>query len=670
LHGLTIRARLSAPNQVGTSGNRLSIFRDMAGLTPMLRIATTGHRDLDREELEYAERQSKEALDALLGLCEGRRRWMGALPFRRDGRNLPGSVGYRLLSALAPGSDRIFAGLVAAPDSNLRNRRRELVVPFSHQDEHRDGEMHGGGANPVARNARPELYGLPEVVRPTWIPLALDRSEDPYVKVASYLVDNCDVLFAFWDGRSVAGPEGRGGTSFVVAEALARRLPVIWIPVLRNEPKGELQFSVEADQDERTVEVLLPNGEDPPTRVLLFSVQVTGASLNDGWNTPVRNRAASRPTEKPGHRTDALLPLPLERFGELALLQRFSEQPHVQAAMRESEEAEETTTREMDDDRSGNRKRALEALATWGIGRNLTLVDETASSYQRKLRGWSRFVFALAVVAVVVAALEGIVLPKGGGFRYVIIAEIAALVGLLVVLLLDLRRRYYERWVSMRALAEYLRIASFVYLVEPTVTSAKSPFEFDQLSQLIEPWETNVVASPWFAPVVGDIWEDRPRLALGDADVKWLKEHLRATWVVPQLQYHWRKKEMHARMERWLGRAVKAAFLLTLVVVATHLGLIVGGTEADRVGDVLTVCAIALASIGAAFNGYAAQEQHYRHRDRSAGIAAKLVIVNRHLTQAATMEGLRHVAAELEQVTLGEATDWYQAMRNRPLPDP
>jgi hypothetical protein len=357
-------------------------------------------------------------------------------------------------------------------------------------------------------------------------------------------------------------------------------------------------------------------------------------------------------------------------LGELALLQRFSGRPHVQTALRIFEETEKTTTREMGDDRSGARKRASEALATWGIGRNLALVDEAARSNQRKLRVWSRFVYALAVVAVVVAALEGIVLPKGGGFRYVIIVEIAALVGLLVVLVLDLRRRYYERWVSMRALAEYLRVESFVYLVEPPVASAMSPFEFDQLSRLIVPWEANAVGMPWFAPVVGDMWDDRPRPALGDADVEWLKEHLRATWVVPQLQYHWGQTEMHARMERRLGRAVKAAFLLTLVVVAIHLGLIVGGTEADRVGDALTVCAIALASIGAALNGYGAQEQHYRHRDRSAGTAAKLVIVNRHLTRAATMEDLRHVAAELEQLMLGEATDWYQVMRNRPLPDP
>jgi hypothetical protein len=45
------------------------------------------------------------------------------------------------------------------------------------------------------------------------------------------LVEQADVLVAVWDGKPAAG---RGGTPDVIADALTRGLPVLWIDATRQ----------------------------------------------------------------------------------------------------------------------------------------------------------------------------------------------------------------------------------------------------------------------------------------------------------------------------------------------------------------------------------------------------------------------------------------------------
>jgi hypothetical protein len=55
---------------------------------------------------------------------------------------------------------------------------------------------------------------------------AKDTRIEAYEQAGQYIVDNCDVLIAPWDGRPAAG---RGGTGEIVRYARGGKRPVVWI---------------------------------------------------------------------------------------------------------------------------------------------------------------------------------------------------------------------------------------------------------------------------------------------------------------------------------------------------------------------------------------------------------------------------------------------------------
>jgi hypothetical protein len=107
-------------------GGMLRVTTDhLSWFEPIVLISVSGHRDLaDREQASTA---ATEALIRLLTILEtakwpaGMVRWTAS-----PGR----TVGYRVVSPLAEGADRVVAALVRSSDERLSDRVRELVVPL------------------------------------------------------------------------------------------------------------------------------------------------------------------------------------------------------------------------------------------------------------------------------------------------------------------------------------------------------------------------------------------------------------------------------------------------------------------------------------------------------------------------------------------------------------
>ena len=140
----------------------------------------------------------------------------------------------------------------------------------------------------------------------------------------------------------------------------------------------------------------------------------------------------------------------------------------------------------------GRAEPAMSAFDAWDIVSDGAIADTAAQNHQKRLRHWNRMVYILAVVSVAFGAFEAIVFPVGGPWRWLIVGEIFAFAVLLVALWFDVRHSHYVRWVSTRALAEYLRIESFLFFVNPT---QGNPFELDRLSRLVS-WSPKVVGTP------------------------------------------------------------------------------------------------------------------------------------------------------------------------------
>jgi hypothetical protein len=116
-----------------------------------------------------------------------------------------------LVSALAEGADRL-----AAEEALVAGYRLRAVLPFSRAQYERDFK------HPESLAEFGSLLARAAEVR------ELSGPPSGYAAVGSAVLDASELLLAVWDGERAHGP---GGTQEVVASALARGLPVIWIPV-------------------------------------------------------------------------------------------------------------------------------------------------------------------------------------------------------------------------------------------------------------------------------------------------------------------------------------------------------------------------------------------------------------------------------------------------------
>ena len=79
--------------------------------------------------------------------------------------------------------------------------------------------------------------------------------------------------------------------------------------------------------------------------------------------------------------------------------------------------------------------------------------------------------------------------------------------------------------------------------------------------------------------------------------------------------------------------------------------------------NVLLVVSITVPAIGAALHGIGAQRQFRRHSERYRIMASVLDQVHADMADATTIDQVRDVAPETEQVMREENSDWFGVMR-------
>jgi hypothetical protein len=122
-------------------------------------------------------------------------------------------IALNAVSSLAEGADRLAVReILKTPGSQL-----DVILPLEKDDYAQDFEL------PESREEF-ERY-LSQARRVKQIPPATGRAE-AYARAGRYVVDNCDILIAIWDGQLAAG---RGGTAEIVAYARRKMCPLFWI---------------------------------------------------------------------------------------------------------------------------------------------------------------------------------------------------------------------------------------------------------------------------------------------------------------------------------------------------------------------------------------------------------------------------------------------------------
>jgi hypothetical protein len=149
-----------------------------------------------------------------------------------------------VISPLAEGADRLVAHLVLArPGSQLI-----VPLPLPQSDYMTDFE---------STTSREEfLHLLAQADEVVTLPPASNRDQ-AYAAAGRYVLEHSEMLIAIWDGKPA---QGVAGTSEIVAQARARRLPLAWIHAGNRLPGTDIPTSLGSEQGKVTFENLPQHG--------------------------------------------------------------------------------------------------------------------------------------------------------------------------------------------------------------------------------------------------------------------------------------------------------------------------------------------------------------------------------------------------------------------------
>ncbi len=141
-----------------------------------------------------------------------------------------------VVSPLAEGADRLVAEAVLQRGGDLT-----VPLPLPVEDYLQDFESQESKAE-----FRQLLERAAEVIE---LPATPTRNE-AYEQVGLYVLDNCDVLIAVYDGQP---SQGRGGTAEIVERALQRGMPVLHVKAGNRRPGTREPTSLGEEQGDLTV---------------------------------------------------------------------------------------------------------------------------------------------------------------------------------------------------------------------------------------------------------------------------------------------------------------------------------------------------------------------------------------------------------------------------------
>jgi hypothetical protein len=269
-----------------------------------------------------------------------------------------------------------------------------------------------------------------------------------------------------------------------------------------------------------------------------------------------------------------------------------------------------------------------------------------ALRHQHRFRLLSSLIFMLAAASITVVAIQATFVP---GWHWLAAIEVAFLLILLGILRFNRRLHLRDRWISCRFLAERLRSGYFLTLAG-TGDRGSRPARLAYLSDSSEAWIERALA---------EVMARRPTLDIRPTQLGTLREYLAQQWIRVQIDYHDKAAHAQRRADEGLIRATELLFFLTLVAAFVHtLGISHQFWE-----KLLIVVSIAVPAVGAAFHGIGAQRQFRHHSERYRRMVDLLTEVYGEMADAASLERIREVAAQTEQIMREENSDWFGVMR-------
>jgi hypothetical protein len=282
--------------------------------------------------------------------------------------------------------------------------------------------------------------------------------------------------------------------------------------------------------------------------------------------------------------------------------------------------------------------------------------DLLAARYQLGYHALGNALFLFAAAAVAAIAGQFLFAPGTPDLAWI---EVGLLLALTLIVAVGRWRRFRDRWISYRFLAERLRSAFFLALAGLGVRREARP-------QGVYPGRRS---EEWVGRAFVEVWDQRPQTELAESDVENLRRFLATAWIDDQRRYHEKMSRKHAGRHWRLSRLSELLLAATMLAAVLHA---VGVGEHDSVGplewsDLLVFLAISLPALAAAVSGIRVQREYERNAERYSGMRKILEGLRARMERAADLEAVRGIAIETEELMLQENSDWFALMRFRGL---
>jgi hypothetical protein len=533
----------------------------------------------------------------------------------------------RLVSALAEGADCLTAGVALKA-----GWRVDACLPFAaaeYDEDFTDGA------------ARARYHALLAQASSVFaLPGRRDAVSAAYETVGRLVMDQSDLLLALWDGDPA---RGRGGTAQVVAEAVARHIPVIHVDINGVQPPVLLWTGLsDLDLEQPTIDTV-PRA--PADEVLDAVVQaLTEPPSNDidrrMLSRFLRERVAERPAALP-------FPLLLAMTG-VRRLRRSRLRPPSQEECAQRLQACLGPLPE-----TGHHGDILQRKLLPRFG----LADAAGAYFAQLFRSGYVANFGLAALAVLLA-LSGLAAPA---LKLPLIAiELLVILMILANTRAGARAGWHERWLDNRHLAEQLRVVSLCSLLGELELRNRESSEANMGPGWVR-WYARATARELGLPhvTVDDTYLDSIRRAA-------------IAMIVDQVAYHEANARQMRHLDHRLHRIGGYLFAATALACAAWIVAKLLGVAQAFMGIDLTITVTMLTAVlpamGAALYGIRMQGDFSGVADRSQVTATRLEALRRGLEgDPLEFSRLQARLRRLSDVMLADVARWRITYQARPL---
>ncbi len=579
----------------------------------VVQIGVTGHRP---------NRLSPQVAAGLPGQCEQILKTVAHLSSSAHDRHLlysPEAPLLRILSPLAEGADRIVARAGLALGADL-----QCPLPFhaaEYCNDFEDAASHDEFHDLLAKaSAVFQIEG------------SRAAEDTAYERAGRMVLEHSDLLIAIWDGEPAAG---RGGTTQIVEEALAQHVPVLWLHA--SEPKAPciLLADESGKRQQRSFDELKS----------IFGGRLSPSGDSEkGFNLSHAYFAEKQPEFNPGW----IFRIFRDLVANGRLRMRSWRVANFEKSSRDEWEKMIAKSPGLPED---TRHYLLDRLCP-----HYAWADRLSAYYAGALRSSSLATSLMAAFAVLVPMVDyvctrhEIELGKFPAFT-----EFSLIVIILAITWHGRRRRWHERWLNLRQLAELLR--QYCYLAPLGCALATPPPPAHFRSGLDRSW-----VDAMFRNIARDLGLVNAVVnhAYVSSVAKLIKDILEG-----QVKYHEGNHETMHKLSHHLHLIGTALFVVTLLGCVWHV----------RFGESswLLLLATVPPAFGAAFYGIANHGEFSRSADRSLAMKLELeAIQSAELDKALaspheSFAALRQTAEKVASVMIAETMDWSFVFRYRTL---